>query len=83
VVTAANVAIIDFSADPVTGYSFLYTDPNDPFSAAYDVRWAVMTMVETSTPPAVITGRRIIVGVFRRGMQTATLPITLDSMVEK
>ena len=80
VVTSANVPIIDFSASPVTGYSFTYTDPNDPFSAPYDVRWAIQTVTNSQQ---LITGRRIIVGVFRRGMKTPTLPVTLDSMVEK
>jgi prepilin-type N-terminal cleavage/methylation domain-containing protein len=72
-------AIIDFSASPVSGYSFTYTDPNDPYSALYDVRWAVITV----TNGTVVTGKRFIVGVFRRGMKTPTVPITLDSMLEK
>jgi len=71
--------IIDFSAAPVAGYSFTYTDPNDPFGATYDVRWAVIT----TTNPPITTGKRIILGVFRRGMKTPTLPVTLDTMVEK
>jgi len=71
--------IIDFSAAPVTGYSFTYTDPNDPVAVPYDVRWAVATSIKGS----LVTGRRIIVGVFRRGMETPTLPITLDTMVQK
>lgn len=76
----SNLPLIDFTAAPVTGYSFKYTDPNDPFGAAYDVRWAVVTVVN---PQNVVTGKRIILGVFRPGMQTPTLPITLDTMVEK
>jgi prepilin-type N-terminal cleavage/methylation domain-containing protein len=82
VLSNANLAMIDFTAAPVTGYSFTYTDPNDPFGASYDVRWAVITL----TNPAannMVTGKRIILGVFRRGMQAPTLPITLDTMVEK
>ena len=71
--------LIDFSAAPVSGYSFSYIDPNDPFSAPYDVRWAVIALGSGTT----VTGRRIIVGVFRRGMQTPTLPITLYTLVEK
>ena len=81
VIGAAGSPIIDFSAVPVTGYSFKYTDPNDPFSAPYDVRWAVVTFTNAATK--IIMGRRIIVGVFRPGMQTQTLPITLDTMVER
>jgi prepilin-type N-terminal cleavage/methylation domain-containing protein len=72
--------IIDFSATAVNDYSFTYLDPNDPFSAQYDVRWAVVTTVNAQQ---VVTGKRIIVGVFRRGMKTVSLPITLDTMVEK
>jgi hypothetical protein len=79
VMSSGGLPIIDFSAAPEPGYSFTYTDPNDPFSDPYDVRWAVITV--TNGPS--ITARRIFVGVFRRGMQTPSLPITLDSMVEK
>jgi prepilin-type N-terminal cleavage/methylation domain-containing protein len=80
-VVAGSPPLIDFSADPVGGYSFTYTDPNDPFGASYDVRWAVVTFTNPQTN--VTTGRRIILGVFRRGMRTPTYPITLDTMVEK
>jgi prepilin-type N-terminal cleavage/methylation domain-containing protein len=80
VLSTANLAMIDFTAAPVTGYSFTYTDPNDPLGASDDVRWAVITIVNSQN---VVTGKRIILGVFRRGMQTPTLPITLDTMVEK
>lgn len=72
--------VIDFSAAPVPGYSFNYTDPNDPFEASYDVRWAVITNVNAAQ---VVISRRILLGVFRRGMQTPSLPITLDVQVEK
>ena len=80
VINSANAPIIDFSQAQVTGYSFNYTDPNDPFNAPYDVRWAVITVANAQS---VVTGKRIILGVFRRGMQTPSLPITLDTMVEK
>ena len=80
VINGAGAPIIDFSATPVAGYSFTYTDPNDPFNAPYDVRWAIIAVTNTQ---GVVTGKRIIVGVFRRGMQTPTLPITLDTIVEK
>lgn len=79
VVGVAGQPLIDFSATPIAGYSFTYVDPNDPFSAPYDVRWAVITYANGS----MVTGRRIIVGVFRRGMQTTSLPITLDTLIEK
>ncbi|MGB7848917.1 MAG: prepilin-type N-terminal cleavage/methylation domain-containing protein [Candidatus Acidiferrum sp.] len=80
VTNSAGDPIIDFGATPVPGYSFTYLDPNDPFGATYDVRWAVITIVNSQS---VVTGKRIIVGVFRRGMQNPSLPITLDTMVEK
>jgi prepilin-type N-terminal cleavage/methylation domain-containing protein len=76
---SAGNPIIDFSADAVDGYSFTYLDPNDPFRVAYDVRWAVITI----TNGQLVTGKRIIVGVFRRGTQAPSFPITLDTMVEK
>jgi prepilin-type N-terminal cleavage/methylation domain-containing protein len=79
VLGGAGQPLINFAAAPVAGYSFNYVDPNDPFSAPYDVRWAVITYANGP----MVTGRRIIVGVFRRGMQTPSLPITLDSIVEK
>ena len=75
-----STPMIDFSAAPVTGYSFQYTDPNDPFRASYDVRWAVITITNSQN---VTTGRRIILGVFRRGMKTPSYPITLDTQVER
>jgi prepilin-type N-terminal cleavage/methylation domain-containing protein len=76
-----NVAagVIDFSAAPVGGYSFTYVDPHDPYGATYDVRWAIVTTVQGT----ITTSRRIILGVFRRGMSTPTLPVTLDTMVFK
>src|ERR1700680_3277200 len=42
-----NQLVIDFSASPVTNYSFTYQDPNDPFGLVYDVRWAVITQRNT------------------------------------
>jgi hypothetical protein len=77
--------VIDFSAAPVPGYNFTYTDPNDPLGAQNDFRWAVITNPSTGAPPPgqLIFARRIILGVFRRGMRTATYPVTLDVMVEK
>jgi Tfp pilus assembly protein PilV len=72
--------VIDFSASTVPGYSFTYTDPNDPFGATYDVRWAVITNINAVQ---VVISRRIILGVFRRGMQTPALPVILDMQVEK
>lgn len=74
-----NTPMIDFSQAKVAGYSFNYTDPNDPAGVFYDIRWAVITFASGAKP----TGRRIIVGVRRVGGNTPLLPITLDSMGEK
>jgi prepilin-type N-terminal cleavage/methylation domain-containing protein len=81
VVPFQNSPIIDYTAAPVLNYSFTYTDPNDPLGVTTDVRWAIITNVNTATQ--VVTSRRIILGVFRRGMSSPSLPITLDVMVEK
>ncbi len=77
--TTGLTPIIDFSAAPVGGYSFNYVDPNDPLNAIYDVRWTIVTVVNNG----IVTGRRIILGVLRRGMTSPTLPVTLDTMVFK
>ena len=78
--SSSNQPMIDFSAPLWDGYHFTYTDLNDPSGAEYDVRWAVITLTNST---GVVTGKRFIVGVFRRGMKTPTLPVTLDSMVQK
>jgi Tfp pilus assembly protein PilV len=80
VVVFQNSPIIDFTAAPVTGYSFTYKDPNDPSETIADVRWAVITNVNSARVPI---SRRIILGVFRRGMASPSLPVTLDVMLEK
>lgn len=76
-----NTPVIDFAQSTVDGYSFTYIDPNDPFGASNDVRWAVITFTNPLTNTA--TGRRIILGVYRRGMKSPTLPVTLDVLVAK
>jgi prepilin-type N-terminal cleavage/methylation domain-containing protein len=70
---------IDFSAAQVPGYSFNYTDPNDPYAITYDVRWAVITYSNGANPAA----KRFILGALRRSASTIFLPLTLDTMVEK
>lgn len=79
VVLLNNSPIIDFGQPLVSGYGFQFTDPNDPYGAVNDVRWAVVTTVANGVP----TGKRIIVGAFRRGMKSPTYPISLDTMVSK
>jgi prepilin-type N-terminal cleavage/methylation domain-containing protein len=78
VVQLNNSPIIDYGQALVNGYGFTFADPNDPTGAINDVRWAVVT-VKNGT----VTGRRIIVGAFRRGMKTPSYPISLDTMVSK
>jgi prepilin-type N-terminal cleavage/methylation domain-containing protein len=73
-----NSPVIDYAQAPVDGYNFSYSDPNDPTGAVNDVRWAVVTVTNGTT-----TGRRIVVGVFRRGMKTPSFPVSLDTMVSK
>ncbi len=74
----SNLPAIDFAVAPQTGYSFNYVDPNDPFQLTYDVRWAVVTFVNSG----VVTGKRFVLGVRRQGGQPV-LPVTLDTLVEK
>ena len=79
-VTALNNSpVIDFSAGQVPGYSFNYTDPEDPYSATYDVRWAVVTYVSG----AHVTGKRFILGARQLRGVGFLLPATLDATVEK
>jgi Tfp pilus assembly protein PilV len=79
VVMLNNRPVIDFTQAQVAGYSFNYTDPNDPFGLSYDVRWAVITYATGGNAG----GKRFIVGVRRRGGNGPFLPVTLDTMVEK
>ena len=79
VVMINNRPMIDFTQAKVANYNFTYTDPNDPFKLAYDVRWAVITYANGANP----TGKRFIVGVRRIGGNVPLLPLTLDTMVEK
>ena len=79
VVNVNNRPMIDFSAGQVANYNFTLTDPNDPSGISYDVRWAVITFTNGPTP----TGKRLLVGVRRRGGNAPLQAVTLDSMVEK
>jgi prepilin-type N-terminal cleavage/methylation domain-containing protein len=82
VVLFNNSPVINFAPPTaVAGYGFTYTDLNDPSGAVNDVRWAVVSVTSGTNGP--VTGRRIVVGVFRRGMKTITYPISLDTMVSR
>ncbi len=76
-----NRPLIDFSGAPVDNFSFIYFDLNDPFRVTYDVRWAVVPTVNTTT--GAITGKRFFVGVRQLGGSGFVPAVTLDAMVEK
>jgi prepilin-type N-terminal cleavage/methylation domain-containing protein len=78
VVMINNRPYINYNAATVTGYNFIYSDPDNP-GASYDIRWAVITYGAGGTT----TGRRFIVGARNMGSNSPLLPVTLDSMVEK
>jgi prepilin-type N-terminal cleavage/methylation domain-containing protein len=78
-VNLGNRPLINYGVAQVAGYSFYYSDPDDPSDTSYDVRWAVITLGNGTTASA----KRFIVGVRRRGGNFAFLPITLDAAVDK
>jgi type II secretory pathway pseudopilin PulG len=71
--------VINFGSGQVAGYSFLYSDPNDPSGTFFDVRWAVITSVNGTT----ITGKRFIIGVRQQSGSGFLQPVTLDTTVER
>jgi len=75
-----NQLVINFSASPVTGYSFTYHDPNDPFGVVYDVRWAVVT---TTNSNGMVTSKRFILGARKQSGNGIYNPVTLDTILEK
>lgn len=79
VIWVNNRPFIDFSGAPVDNFSFIYTDPNDPFGVRYDVRWAVVTTVNGTS----ITGKRFFVGVRQLNGGNFVPAVTLDAMVEQ
>jgi prepilin-type N-terminal cleavage/methylation domain-containing protein len=74
-----NQLVIDFSATPVTNYSFVYHDPNDPAEVVYDVRWAVLT----TTNAGAVTSKRFILGARKKGGNGIYNPVTLDTIIYK
>jgi prepilin-type N-terminal cleavage/methylation domain-containing protein len=81
VVVINNMALIDFTAAPVTNYSFPvpYQDPTDPSGTAYDVRWAVIITGNGTS----VSAKRYILGVRQQGGNGYFQPVTLDTMVER
>jgi prepilin-type N-terminal cleavage/methylation domain-containing protein len=76
VVVINNQALIDFSAAPVSNYSFNYPDTT---GATYDVRWAVIITGNGTT----VSAKRIILGVRQQGGNGYFQPVTLDTVVQK
>jgi type II secretory pathway pseudopilin PulG len=79
VVVINNLALIDFSADTVTGYNFLYQDATSPFDTKYEIRWAVILTGNGTT----VYSKRFVLGVRQQGGNGYFQPITLDTMVAK
>ncbi|HTQ62806.1 MAG TPA: prepilin-type N-terminal cleavage/methylation domain-containing protein [Candidatus Solibacter sp.] len=71
--------IIDFTAGVVAGYNFSYHDPNDPAGVVYDVRWAIITVPANG----MVSSKRFILGVRRKGGNGIFRPVTLDTILEK
>jgi prepilin-type N-terminal cleavage/methylation domain-containing protein len=79
VVVIANRPTIDFTATKVAGYNSTLTDTQDPYGAAYDVRWAVITGGNGTSA----SSRRFIVGARQVNGKNYVLPLTLDGMVQR
>jgi len=80
VVVIANRPTINFSVAQVANYSFTtLADPEDPYSAQYDVRWAVITGGNGGSA----SSRRFIIGARQINARSYIVPLTLDAMVQK
>jgi prepilin-type N-terminal cleavage/methylation domain-containing protein len=79
VVVVNNQPLINFTAAPVTNYSFTFSDSTDPSGTTYDVRWAVIITGNANN----VSSKRFILGVQQRGGNGYFQPITLDTMVER
>jgi hypothetical protein len=79
VVIIANRPAINFAAAKVAGYNSTVTDPDDPYGASYDVRWAVITGGNGTSA----SSRRFIIGARQINAITYMLPLTLDAMVQR
>jgi Tfp pilus assembly protein PilV len=74
VIMLGQTAQIDFTADPVAGFSIpAYSDPKDPTGATFDLRWAVIPSTGS------LISRRIIIGCRRTNGTQLALPVTLDT----
>lgn len=72
--------VINFSAAKVASYNFTTAaDPEDPYRAQYDVRWAVIT----SATGGNVFSRRFIISARQTNARSFVLPLTLDAMVQR
>lgn len=71
---------INFAAAKVASYNITTTaDPQDPYQATFDIRWAVIT----SGNGATASSRRFILGARQTNARNFVLPLTLDAMVQR
>ncbi len=74
-----GTANIDFTQAAVAGYSFTYVDPNSAAGANYEVRWAIVTTTNAGAP----VSKRIIMACWHRNSHQITLPVNIDTTVQK
>ena len=84
VIMQGTTPTLDFTATPVPGYNYVFSDPNDQGDAAaasYRMRWAVISNVSGG----VVVSKRFIVGCRRVGGtgQRPVNPAVVDTMVQK
>lgn len=80
ILDAQGAAQINFTAGTVTGFVIpAYSDPNDPNGATFELRWAVIPQVSGGRT----ISKRIIVGCRQTNADRPSLPINLDSWVQK
>jgi prepilin-type N-terminal cleavage/methylation domain-containing protein len=70
---------VDFTANAVPNYNFIYVNPNDANQTVYEVRWSVITRVAGPT----VVSKRFLVGVWRRDPRGVTVPVTVDGWVQR
>jgi len=73
---------INFNAASVAGFVIpAYKDPNDLNGATFELRWAVIPQVDPTSGRTI--SKRIILGCRQTNANRLTLPINLDSWVQK
>jgi prepilin-type N-terminal cleavage/methylation domain-containing protein len=83
VVMQGSSVVIDFSQNPVNGYSVEgYQDPQDPNfpnGTQFELRWAVYTVTSRGT----VISKRILVGCRQTNAAQPMLPVDLDTSVQR